>query len=105
MLRGQVSRRELTNLRTYKGTVSRLVERVSKIRQVLDKHKSCIVLPPPLIRWSETAFNKPGLLASYNMITSVFPNIERDTAALVKKAQKSRARACGFAMLSCFAGD
>ncbi len=31
----QVSRRELTNLRTYKGTVSRLVERVSKIRQVL----------------------------------------------------------------------
>ena len=35
MPHGQVSRRELTNLRTYKGTVSRLVERVSKIRQVL----------------------------------------------------------------------
>ena len=38
MLCDQVSRRELTNLRTYKGTVSLLVERVSKIRQVLPQH-------------------------------------------------------------------
>lgn len=31
----QVTRRELKNLRTYKGSVNRLLERVSKLKQVM----------------------------------------------------------------------
>jgi hypothetical protein len=36
----QVSRRELTNLRVYKSTVSRLLERVHKTKQVLTEELS-----------------------------------------------------------------
>ena len=36
----QVSRRELTNLRVYKSTVSRLLERVHKTKQVLTEKLS-----------------------------------------------------------------
>lgn len=36
----QVSRRELTNLRVYKSTVSRLLERVHKTKQVLTEEPS-----------------------------------------------------------------
>lgn len=42
----QVSRRELTNLRVYKSTVSRLLERVHKTKQVLAEESSgCCGLP------------------------------------------------------------
>ena len=43
-LAAQVTRRELKNLRTYKGSVNRLLERVSKLKQVMAPAGTCMVL-------------------------------------------------------------